>query len=200
VTAVLRPYQPADLPGVYRVCALADATGLGPATYRDPGLPGHVYAAPYAVSDPGLAFVVTNADGVAGYVVGTADAAAFARWADEHWWPDLRTRYPLRADPRDGTRDHVYVAALHAQRCAAPPWLGTHPAEAHLKLLEPLRGKGWGRHLMGALCDRLRERGVPGVHVTVAAANDRATAFYRALGFTPVAGHGWGSTLALGLR
>ena len=54
----IRPYQPADLGALYRVCLQTGRNG-GDATpfYRDHELLGHVHAAPYALFEPSLAFV-----------------------------------------------------------------------------------------------------------------------------------------------
>jgi hypothetical protein len=81
---------------MYRVCRLTGAAGAdASALYRDPELLGHVYCGPYPTADPGLTWVVTDDEGVAGYVVGTADTAGFAAWQESSWWPALRERYPL---------------------------------------------------------------------------------------------------------
>lgn len=199
MTTDLRPYQSADLPGIYHVCLVTDATGGGAAaSCHDGDLPGHIYAGPYALADPGLAFVVADHSGIAGYIVATADTAAFQDWQEEHWWPALRERYPRRADLCDGTRDHLLIDAMHA-----PPvrqrWFATHPAQLHIKLAARLQGQGWGRRLMGASLDALRERGAPGVHLGVAETNRGALAFYEALGFTPVHRNGRVRTLGLDL-
>ena len=55
----IRPYHPEDLDGLYDICLKTgdtgeDATGL----YDDPKLLGHLYAAPYAVLEPDLTFVL----------------------------------------------------------------------------------------------------------------------------------------------
>ncbi|WP_109530846.1 GNAT family N-acetyltransferase [Nocardia aurea] len=200
MSTYLRPYHPADLAGIYRVCLLVDAVGgARPARFHNGDLPGHVYAGPYAVADPGLAFVVADERGVGGYVVATADTLRFRQWLDEHWWPVLREQYPRRADPGDGTRDHVLIEDIHATPGAPRPWFATHPAQLHIKLADRLQGRGWGRRLMEALCAALRERGVPGAHLGVAAGNRRAIAFYDALGFTQAHEHDWGHTLVLDL-
>src|SRR3546814_14105424 len=57
---------------------------------------GSIYAAPYALLDPGLAFVAEDQDGVAGYIVGTADTRDWEERLEREWWPTLRLRH---ADP-----------------------------------------------------------------------------------------------------
>ena len=87
----IRPYQPGDLDEVYRICLQTanngqDATSL----FRDPRLPGHVYAAPYAIFEPSLAFVPQDAAGVGGYIVAALDSQAFEQRLERDWWPALR--------------------------------------------------------------------------------------------------------------
>ncbi|GAA4062794.1 GNAT family N-acetyltransferase [Nonomuraea soli] len=200
MTAHLRPYHPSDLAGIYRVCHEVDGAGRAEAPrFHDPDLPGHLYAGPYAVHEPGLCFVVADRRGVAGYVVGTASTPAFLDWARQHWWPVLRARHPRRTDPGDGTLDHRYVDAIHDYPDVREPWLTSHPAQAHIKLAARLQGQGWGHRLMSALTTSLRERQAPGLHLGVAEANGRALAFYAALGFTEARRHPWGRTLVLDL-
>ena len=196
----VRPFSPCDLAGMYRVCLLtgdagADASGL----YRDPDLLGHVYAAPYPVADPGLTWVVTDDEGVAGYVVGTADSQAFARWQEESWWPPLRERYPLRPAV-EGYLDHELRQAVHQGTTYDPAVTDPYPAHLHIDLLPRAQGRGLGRTLIGTLVAALRARGVPGLHLGVATRNTGATAFYGRVGFREVAAQPWGRTLAMDLR
>ena len=195
----MRPYHPSDLPGMYRVCLLTGAAGQdATALYRDPDLLGQVYCGPYPVADPGLSLVVVDEHGVAGYVVATADTTAFDAWCERSWWPTLRSRLPLRPDPGDGTEDHVLVERIHhPDPSDAPP---DAPAHLHIDLLPRLQGQGWGRRLIDGLAERLRARGVPGVHLGVDGRNTRAIAFYEHLGFVRDATYPWGHRLALDLR
>lgn len=177
----LRAYRPGDLPAMYRLCLLTgdagqDATPL----YRDPDLLPHVYCGPYPTADPSLSFVVVDDEGVAGYLVGTADSAAFAAWQDEHWWPPLRARYPM--GPDDGTADHGLVHLIHHPPHDAAP--AGYPAHLHIDLLPRRQGQGWGRRLIAAFAAALAERDVPGLHLRIDPRNTAALAFYLRLGFT----------------
>ncbi|MDC7123766.1 GNAT family N-acetyltransferase [Cellulomonas fimi] len=200
MAAVLRPFHPADLPAIYRICVLTGAAG-GDATalYRNPDLLPHVYAGPYPVADPGLSFVVADSRGVLGYVVATADTLAFEEWLDAHWWPTLRAQYPVTADPGDGTEDHVLVRRIHEWVPTPDTLYDTHPAHLHIDLLPRAQGQGWGRRLVDALAEALRERGVTGLHLGVDARNTGAIAFYDRVGFRPARTHDWGQTLVLDL-
>ncbi len=194
-----------DLPALYRICLLTgevgtDATGR----YRDPDLLGHFYAGPYAVADPGLAFVAVDDQGVAGYVLGTADTTGFADWLEAAWWPRLREQYlpsVWGSDPGDGTLDWRLVRQLHGERDAPDDAvLRDYPAHLHIDLLPRAQGQGAGRRLIETLADELRRRGVPGVHVDVSAANTGAIAFYHRVGFAPVVESAYGVILGMDLR
>lgn len=199
VTASMRPFHASDLPGMYRVCLLTGAAGEdATALYRDPHLLAHVYCGPYPTADPGLSFVVVDGQGVAGYVVATADTAGFAAWCERAWWPVLRAQHPRVADPRDGTEDHVLRARIHDPE---PPSVPTSaPAHLHIDLLPRLQGQGWGRRLIGELAGALRARDVPGVHLQVDARNTRAVAFYEHVGFVHEAAYDGGHRMVLDLR
>jgi ribosomal protein S18 acetylase RimI-like enzyme len=53
----------------------------------------------------------------------------------------------------------------------------------HIDLLPRAQGRGYGRRMIEALLERLRGRGVPGVHLGVSVHNGRAVGFYERLGF-----------------
>ncbi|WP_129339894.1 GNAT family N-acetyltransferase [Cellulomonas endophytica] len=198
--ARLRPVRPEDaddLAALRVVCrrtgdAGEDATGR----WADPDLLGDVWAVPYALHDPSLATLVEDAEGVGGYLVATADTLAFEAWARREWWPRVR------ADPRrqgldpDGP-DRALLAALGAPP-GPRPWLPAHPAHLHVDLLPRLQGAGLGRRLVEHLVAALAARGVPGVHLGVAAANVRARGFYAATGFVPLEAPGAGDGIVLG--
>lgn len=185
---------------MYRVCLLTGDAGTDATpVYRDPDLLGHVYAAPYPVADPTLTWVVTDDEGVVGYVVGTDDSQAFARWQEAHWWPALRERYPLRP-AQDGTRDHELLRTVHHGGEYAAEVTDRYPAHLHIDLLPRAQGQGLGRVLITTLADALRDRGVPGLHLGVAAENAGAIAFYGRVGFRTVDTHPWGRTLGMDLR
>jgi ribosomal protein S18 acetylase RimI-like enzyme len=198
----VRPFAMCDLPGMYRVCLLTGDAGTDATpVYRDPDLLGHVYAAPYPVADPGLTWVVTDDEGLCGYVVGTADSQAFARWQEESWWPALRERLPLPGALADlGTKDHELLATVHEGARYDTEVTDRFPAHLHIDLLPRAQGRGLGRTLITTLVDALRERGVGGLHLGVSEQNAGAIAFYDRVGFRTVAAHTWGRTLGMDLE
>jgi ribosomal protein S18 acetylase RimI-like enzyme len=190
-----------DLPGAYRVCLqTGDAGRDATALYRDPDLLGHVFVGPYIVGEPDFARVVADDDGVGGYALAVADTRAFERWAEALWWPALRLRHPIRpgaASPL-GTQDAEMIGLIHRPPRATDAVVAEYPAHLHIDLLARFRGRGLGRALIEDLADVLRSRGVPGVHLDVAADNLNAIAFYRHLGFADIEVDG--GSIVMGLR
>ena len=181
---IIRPALTMDLPGAYRVCLLTGDSGRdGSALFRNPDLLGHVYVGPYIEGEPDLALVVADAEGIAGYCLAVADTRAFEAWCDVAWWPTLRTHYPL---PADATPDGELVRVIHAPARAPEAVVREYPAHLHIDLLERTRGLGLGRALVDRQLAALRARGVPGLHLDVAADNANAIAFYEHLGFAAV--------------
>jgi hypothetical protein len=90
----IRRYQPADIDDLYGICLhTADNGRDATALFRDPRLPGHVYAAPYAVFEPSLALVAEDAAGVGGYIVAALGSRAFEQRLEHGRWPALRASY-----------------------------------------------------------------------------------------------------------
>ena len=184
----IRPYQPTDLPSLYQICLLTgnsgeDATGL----YDHPDLLGAFFAAPYAVLEPDLAFVLEDAEGLAGYIIGTRDSHVFADRLEREWLPTQRLKFSkpsLSDSPHTAwvkglihTGYTPYAAALE------------YPAHLHVDLLPRAQGHGQGKILMHTFLERLREFKVPGVHLGVGIRNARAIAFYEKLGFQRLETH-----------
>lgn len=194
----IQPATIQDLPGAYRVGLLTgDAGRDASALYRNPELLGHVYVGPYIVGERDLALVVVDEDGVAGYLLGAVDTRAFEAWTESEWWPPLRERYPRRAD---GSPEAELIDLLHAPPTAPDTIVQAFPAHLHLDLLERVRGRGYGRMLIEWLLARLRDRGMPGVYLDVAAENENAISFYRHMGFEIVERHPTSLLMGVALR
>ena len=186
--ARIRPYRPGDLDDLYRICLLTadngeDATSL----YPDPRLPGHVFAAPYGVCEPSLAFVAEDAAGVGGYIVGARDSQDFERRLERDWWPRLRGSYPVPAAdaPRQElSREQRAASYIHHPLSTPDELNARYPSHLHIDLLPRLQGHGLGRGLINTFIAALRDQGSPGVHLHVSRHNPRAVEFYRHVGFT----------------
>jgi ribosomal protein S18 acetylase RimI-like enzyme len=183
-SGTVRPYQDRDLPALYDVCLRTGNQG-GDATDLYPGNPellGAVFAAPYAVLEPELAFVVDDGQRAAGYLVGAADTATFARRFRDEWLPTQAARYPEPTGEISTPEQRIRYALHHPERFDNPEF-AEYPAHLHIDLLPSHQRGGFGRALMTRFLDTLRERGVPGVHLAMGQANRNAYAFYQRMGF-----------------
>ncbi len=186
--ARIRPYRPADLGALYRICLLTGDNGKDASSlFHDPKLLGHVFAAPYGLFEPSLAFVAEDTEGVGGYILGALDTQAFEEWLESKWWPDLRARYP---DPPPGLPREQWTPDQRVAHMIHHPWqisgelAARYPSHLHIDLVPRLQGSGYGRQLMKTLTAALRDQGSPGVHFHVTRGNSNAPGFYRHLGFT----------------
>jgi ribosomal protein S18 acetylase RimI-like enzyme len=185
--AEIRPYRPGDLEDLYRICL---ATGLAgqdaTSVYADPRLVGHLYAAPYGVLAPECAMVAEDAEGVAGYIIGALDTAAFEARLESDWWPNLRARYadPTGAPPVEWSADQRLGYLIHHPRPPRPALLERFPAHLHIDLLPRLQGQGMGKRMMDAWLALVRSMGARGAHLECSSANQRALRFYRAYGLS----------------
>lgn len=195
----LRYYQSADLDALYRVCLDTGDGGRGAADlHDDPRLLGHAYAAPYAILQPDLAFVVEDAESVAGYVLGALDSAAFEDLLEEQWWPKLRIDYPAPPEGEPWNADQRVANHIHHPARSSAELAEDYPSHLHVNLLPRLQGKGLGGTLVEHELAALRAGGSRGVHLHVRRHNERALGFYRHLGFTELPSPG--EKLVFGMR
>lgn len=187
----IRSSTPADLTALYRICLLTGDNGTDATPrYRDPELLGHYYAAPYAVLEPGLCFVLTADGAPCGYILGTRNTAAFNAHAAREWFPSLRARLP-NPGRNETTPDATLLRLIHAGYSLHPD-LVDYPAHLHIDLLPFAQRHGFGRKLINRFLDALRSTGVPAVHLGVSEQNPGAIAFYERLGFHLIGAYpGW---------
>jgi ribosomal protein S18 acetylase RimI-like enzyme len=184
----IRAYRPCDLPNLYRICLATGAAGSDASQYyRDPLLVGLVYAAPYAVLEPGSCLVAEDANGVCGYIVGTADTATFERRLEDTWWPALREAYPAAsAVERSSTFDRLMVRLIHRPFRTPEHISKSYPSHLHINLLAHAHGRRVGKGLLDAWLARMRAIGSPGSHLAVGETNSRAVEFYRRSGLREI--------------
>jgi Acetyltransferases len=178
----LRPYEPADLDALYRICLETGDSGAdATAQHADPQLVGHIYAAPYGVLEPHNVFVAEDGAGVAGYIVGAHDTHAFADRLEREWWPDLRRRYASATGLTDADRSRVEAI----MKPGHPPadLVAQYPAHIHMNLLPRLRGQRVGSRLLNMWVEQARAAGVSGIHLGAGATNAGGIAFWSKCGF-----------------
>jgi len=187
--SLVRPFAIADLDAVYAISlATGDAGRDAAPLHQDGRMIGHIYSAPYAMLVPELAFVAEDDDGVAGYVVGTADTRAFEQQMERDWWPTLRQQYadPAGTAPESWTADQKRSFAIHHPDRTPDSVVGPYPAHMHMNLLPRLQGQGMGRQLFERWIAQAQVMGVAGLHVGVSPTNLGGMAFWHAMGFTRI--------------
>ncbi|MDQ3398117.1 MAG: GNAT family N-acetyltransferase [Deinococcota bacterium] len=191
----IRPYEPGDLEALYEICLkTGDAGSDASHLYDDPKVLGHLYAAPYAVLEPELAFVLVdnvltgNVPGggrsVCGYILGTLDTDSFKQAFVNAWLPKIREQYPEPAgDPGAWTPTERLAHSFHHPKVDVLEELKGYPSHLHIDLLPRAQGQGNGTRLMHTFLSRLKEMGSPAVHLGLGSTNTKAHAFYKGLGF-----------------
>ncbi len=181
MTFQIEEYRPEFLPDLQRICLLTGDNGHdGRHLYSDPNTPGDFFAAPYAILEPDLTFVLTDAAGACGYVLGTRDSGAFETFMNTVWLPPLRAKYAITDSSLPTER---WLLELIQAGYRTPENVELYPAHLHIDLLPRAQGQGMGRKIMTVFLERLRELGVSGVHLGVSKRNLNAIQFYEHLGF-----------------
>ncbi|MFC1408050.1 GNAT family N-acetyltransferase [Streptacidiphilus sp. N1-12] len=182
----VRPYRPEDRAALDDICVrTADGGGDSREVYPDLQLMPSIFAAPYAVLEPDLTFVVDDGERAVGYVLGTADTETFVKRFRAEWLPTLTARYPAPTG-EPSTPSEVMVRLMHWPERMLVPELAAYPAHLHIDLLPEHQRAGHGRELMTAFLAALQTKGVPAVHLGMVTSNTKARAFYDRLGFHPI--------------
>lgn len=178
----IRSFHLSDLIALYHICLKTGDSGKDSShIYKNPDLLGHYFAAPYAVLEPDLCFILTCSAVPCGYVLGTRDSNIFSSRTETEWFPVLRQQYPLPL-PEHDSPDAKIIRLIHAGYNLKKD-LTDYPAHLHINLLPYAQGKGFGRRLIKSFVDRLREQNVSAVHLGVGRANENAINFYEHVGF-----------------
>jgi len=178
---LIRPYDQRDLGQLYKICLETGKDGEDARGTVDDEILGHIYAAPYALYEPDLCFVVDEGGVAIGYILGTQDSGAFAEVCERDWWPGLRVKYPLNQGVREN-RTTSLTRAIH-RGYQTPAIAAEYPAHLHIDLLPIGQGQGFGRKLIEQFTSRLRDYSVPALHFGVSRINTNAIGFYKNLGF-----------------
>ena len=191
----IRPYRESDLERLYHICLATGDNGKDSShLYSDPNLVGAMYAAPYAIFEPELCFVLADGDDIAvGYILGTKDTATFGQRCEIDWYPPLREKFPLLAED-DQSAEAILRRSIHRGQ-ETKNWFPDYPAHLHIDILPEGQGGGWGRKMMELFWDKLRSIDVSGVHLGVSKQNRNAVSFYHHIGFETLSDHTWGYTL-----
>lgn len=183
---IVRPYHRGDREGVRRV--YADTAFLGEpveAYFDDRNLFADLGVSAYVDHFPDYAFVAADGAEVAGYIVGCPSGDAGVRRHALRALPPILGR-ALTGRYRIGRKTLAYVldnarAGLRGELLEVND--PAYPANLHINLDARYRGHGLGTALMHAYLDRLRQRGIEGVHLVTTDRNEAAVRLYTRFGF-----------------
>ena len=181
----IRNYHITDLSSLYRICLLTGHNGDDASPFlKDPELVGHLFAAPYAIFEPELCFILLKDYTPSGYVLGTQNSIKFYEQCEKNWYPELRIRYPM--PPKNNVSlESNFIRYLH-QNHFAIEGLEDYPAHLHIDILPVAQSKGYGRKLIEVFLNRLQYQGIKGVHLIVGKKNQNAIGFYKQIGFNEI--------------
>ncbi len=196
----VRRYRAGDEAAIYDVCVRTGDDGQDAAgKFDDPQLLADIYAGPYLFLEPELAFVLDDGQRAVGYVVGTADTAAFVGSYRQEWLPRFaQTRPGPPVAP--ATADEDLLADFYQPERMLRPALSDYPAHLHIDVLPAYQGGGHGRRLIETFIAAAGEAGAGGVHVAVSPTNTHAHGFYLRVGFERLVVAGGGGTFFYGFK
>lgn len=182
---IIRPAQIADIAALYNiVLQVADNGRDATLLHRLLDIQGEVYVGPYLMFEPGLAFVLEDAEGPAGFALGALDSRIFEEKLEREWWPLLRQRYAEIKDMLEHLLpyDQRMLALIQNPPIVPSEILTKYPSHLHIDIHPRQQGRGHGRRLIDTLLCALTENGSPGVHLFVGIDNVPAIDFYRHIG------------------
>jgi len=232
------PYEPRFERDIVDICwetGLMGESLAGTGRFEDKRLFAMIFALPWLGFEPEICRVAVvdratagdrgRADGAAtatgrgaerrqravGYIIGTTDTRAEARYFDRTWAPRIAARiaaldwwrHPESArqvmrfmKTRDALHEAAGPAAAKAPADASPAAEADfeaggpdYPAQLHINIHPDWQGQGLGSRLMASYLAALRERRVPGVFLETSSRNAKALPFYEKLGFRLVEAH-----------
>lgn len=201
----LRDYQAGDDVAAYYICMKTGDHGADgePFFLDDPDALGRLYVEPYLRFEPDLALVLEDGEGVCGYALAARDTKGFYQRYEREIRPGLAAKFPDPVGPSsDWDRVQETYALYHHPDYYLPAAYEQYPAHLHIDLLDHAQGGGWGRKMIESQLGRLRDLGLPGVHLGMSGVNHSAYGFYRHLGFEELSRTGEGSdeSIYLGMK
>ena len=181
---------PRERDALHHICVEAGEGGRSlAADLRDPTLLGGFYAVPYAEYDPGMCLMLRIDSRPLGFILGTDDTAAFARWFNSTQLPKLR-QASRHLDGKAASAAEARLLEDIRRGMEVLDFCRQYPAHLHINILPEAQSRGLGKRLMNEFIDLLQDRQVTGVHLGVGAENAQAIGFYESFGFTLIAWEG----------
>lgn len=187
MTAICRPYEPADRAAVRHICNETGHLGdpIDP-YFSDREVFADLHSLYYTDVETDSSFVIEEDGQVIGYLLGCLDSRRYRAWTKSHLEPRILRRALTRGVLiRPGTARLVWRFAGDWLR--EKPHFGDagedYPAHLHINLLPAGRRRGFGRLLMENYFELLQMNDLPGVFLETTAENTNAVAFFGSRGF-----------------
>lgn len=165
----VRPYQPKDFYNCRDICYVT-SHGFEKPNYKK--ALWYMYCDYYLLHESDTCFVVVNDnDEAIGYILCAKDYKEYKKKFRRYYMGALRKVSPKHWFMHFVT--YFYITPVSRK----------YPAHLHIDIKPEGQRKGLGTKLMDALVARLKELGVKGVHLGVAASNEKGVNFYRKYGF-----------------
>lgn len=183
---ILRSAGISDLPGLFKVCLETgdsgkDATHL----HQLPDLLGEIYVAPYVIYQPEFSYALTAADKIVGYLLAALDTKSFEEPLVKEYWPKIKSKY-TKPDQSISEKDRDLLLELQKQGFSSEDLTTKYPSHLHIDIIADYQGSGYGKSMISFLLNQLKDSGSKGVHLHMAASNDRARYFYKSFGFAEI--------------
>jgi ribosomal protein S18 acetylase RimI-like enzyme len=187
----VRRALPLDSKALCNVCLKTGLSGRDASSlYSNPTILGERWVLPYVELESQLAFVLVDLHSnlVCGYALGCLDTIRFEDGMRQKYLPKMQKRYPRPNSaeiliPTNAVAEEFY----DFHNCPTVVLDQQYHSHLHIDILPEYQGLGLGRPLIAILFRALRNLGSKSVHLEMSGANDRASRFYRRLGFTELA-------------
>jgi ribosomal protein S18 acetylase RimI-like enzyme len=183
---MVRPYEPADRPEVFRL--MADTAFFGEpveAFLEARELFCDAFCAYYTDLEPERVWVASLDGRAVGALLGCIDSRGQRNRWRRQVLPVVVRRW-LKGRYRVGPLTWRYilsqsVALMKGELPAAD--LKPYPAHLHINVEAGWRGQGLGKRLVTAFLQQIHEMGLPGVHLSTTSLNRSAIGLYKRVGF-----------------
>ncbi len=168
----IRKYQESDREQVQGICM---ATGSGEAQQNEvfQNMLLTAFCNYYIEQEPDNCFVAADGQKAVGYVLCAENAEAWAEIFQDQYIAHLD------ADPLKMFCQGIMNSPLQ--------FASEYPAHLHIDILPDYQRMGLGTMLMDTLVQHLKEKGIPGLLLSVAGDNTKGKQFYKKYGFQVLA-------------
>lgn len=184
----IRTYHPADRVATMSLFERAGRRSPTAALWGHSASEADVYLFPYSEEEVGRLLLAQREGQIVGYLAGCVDGRRFS--SEEERITDAVRRHRLMLRPRPAAFFARAAYDVAWSRVRGEPTAGDlrdprWPAHLHINVLPEYRGRGVAAALMQAWFDQLKATGSRGCHLQTLLENDRATAFFTKMGFSP---------------